>query len=279
MSRRALVAGAQKFGYIKAQPRSFSSLGLCAPYDGNIVGGMVLGTGMLLAGACPGTVLVQLSLGVRSGFYALQGAIIAGIVWSGFLRRRTLRGGEVSGPKLTVHEGLGVRRSTVLIAFEAACAVAVAAAATLTTLGPEAKISPVVSGLLVAAAQLVSIALTKSLVGASASYEEVGDWFWAVLRGKGAAPQPHANVVFCTGTAAGAWLLGTTFPTLAPASDLTISPLAAGLGGFLMVLGSRMAGGCTSGHGISGMSLLSTSSFLTIGVALAWGAAVASVVG
>jgi uncharacterized membrane protein YedE/YeeE len=41
-------------------------------------------------------------------------------------------------------------------------------------------------------------------------------------------------------------------------------------------VGSRMAGGCPSGHGISGMSLLSISSVVTIASAFGAGAVVAT---
>ena len=43
-----------------------------------------------------------------------------------------------------------------------------------------------------------------------------------------------------------------------------ISVPVALLGGFASIFGARMAGGCTSGHGISGMSTLSVSSFVTM---------------
>lgn len=36
------------------------------------------------------------------------------------------------------------------------------------------------------------------------------------------------------------------------------------LGGFLIIYGARLAGGCPSGHGLSGMSQLSLSGFLTV---------------
>ena len=34
------------------------------------------------------------------------------------------------------------------------------------------------------------------------------------------------------------------------------------VGGFLMIIGSRLADGCTSGHGISGCAILLNASFL-----------------
>jgi uncharacterized membrane protein YedE/YeeE len=45
--------------------------------------------------------------------------------------------------------------------------------------------------------------------------------------------------------------------------------VAAFLGGMLMVLGARIAGGCTSGHGISGTLQLAIQSWLFIGLAFA----------
>lgn len=37
------------------------------------------------------------------------------------------------------------------------------------------------------------------------------------------------------------------------------------VGGILLFLGARIAGGCTTGHGLSGLSLLSILSLITIG--------------
>jgi len=275
---RVIVTAAQKLGYVKLSPRNFSTFGVLGPFDGNIVGGMLLGTGMLLSGACPGTVLAQIGVGVRSGYYAFEGATIAGIVWSGFLRKfvRCERPAD-DKPKTAAYESLGVSRSTLLLAFETVCIFGVAAAYSLTTLGPEAKLSPIAGGFFIAAAQLLSILLRKSLMGTSTSYEEVGDWFWGILKGN--LPQRYSTSLYCTGMVGGAWLLSRMYPALAQVTDVEISPLAAGMGGFLMALGSRLAGGCTSGHGISGMSLLSTSSFLTIGTAFAWGGLLGLVLG
>ena len=41
-------------------------------------------------------------------------------------------------------------------------------------------------------------------------------------------------------------------------------PIAAFIGGFLMIFGSRMGGGCTSGHGLSGMPLMHVRSFVGV---------------
>ncbi|KAK4449999.1 hypothetical protein QBC34DRAFT_79880 [Podospora aff. communis PSN243] len=267
----AIVTAAQKLGYVQLKPRHFSTVGLFAPWDGNVIGGILLGTGMSLAGACPGTVLAQMGNGIRSGFYAFEGATIAGIVWTGILAPLIHRAqpSESPTPKPTVYENFGISRTTAVVAFEMMC-VAIITACSFTAVGPEAKLPPVVGGLCIAAAQLTSVLLRRNLMGTSTALEEIGDWFWGFFKGK-VSPQRYINTVFCAGMVGGAWLLSKTNPAFAPVTNVTIDPLTAGIGGFLMILGSRMAGGCTSGHGISGLSLLSTSSFITIGTAFAWG--------
>ncbi|KAK1827611.1 hypothetical protein QBC39DRAFT_266732 [Podospora conica] len=268
-----LVTIARQLNLLSAKPRSFSPIGLFAPYDGNILGGALLGAGMLLSGACPGTVFAQIGLGVRSGFYALEGATIAGIVWTGLLhpliqKRLAAADKSAAPPPTTLASALGISHAAAVATFSATCAALVYAAATLAPApGPEAKFAPPLGGLFIVAAQLVSILLRGSLMGTSSSFEEVGDWFWGVTRGKSLRPARYANVLYTAGMVGGAWLLGKTVPALAQVTPVEVAPLAAGLGGFMMVLGARMAGGCTSGHGISGLSLMSTSSALTIGTA------------
>lgn len=267
---RLIVTAAQRLGYVNLKPRSFSTLGLFAPWDGNVIGGMLLGTGMLLAGACPGTVLAQIGTGVPSGFYAFEGAAVAGIVWAGLLQPLLHRnkGASEESPAPTVYEGLGISRATAVLGFETMCA-AIIAVLSLTPVSSAAKLPALVGGVCIAAAQLLSVLLRRNLVGTSTSYEEIGDWFWGACKGK-ALPARYSSTIFCTGMVGGAWVLSKAYPALVQVNEVAIPPLTAGLGGFLMILGSRIAGGCTSGHGLSGLSMLSTSSFLTIGAAFAW---------
>ncbi|KAJ1559097.1 hypothetical protein HK405_012023, partial [Cladochytrium tenue] len=76
--------------------------------SGNVVGGTVLGMGMAVAGACPGTLLVQLGAGIPSAPYGVAGGVLAALVHAyaeAALRRRWLpRLGEPSGTALTVDE-------------------------------------------------------------------------------------------------------------------------------------------------------------------------------
>jgi len=66
-------------------------------------------------------------------------------------------------------------------------------------------------------------------------------------------------------------LIGATFGALfsslysgsfSQASSISFS--ASFVGGFFIIMGARIAGGCTSGHGISGFSSLSIESFFSV---------------
>ena len=237
---------------------------------------------MAISGACPGTVLAQLGVGVRSGRYALVGAVAAGVVWSWIERRRTLgcaaaaaaaapvavdddgkRGGDEEKEKkkkiepATAYEALGVGRGGLLVGLEAALVLAIAAAVKYTraAAGEARGLPPYVAGLAIAAAQAVSIVLRGSLLGASSAFEELGGWLWGAKK--------YGNLLFSAGLVGGAWAISQAVPALRPVTEVAVSPARSVLGGFLIVFGSRMAGGCTSGHGISGLSLMSISSFLT----------------
>lgn len=251
---------------------------------------------MAISGACPGTVLAQLGVGVKSGRWALGGAVGAGVVWSSFVVGRrgvgcVVEGGDGKGAggegererdallvgkgvdggngngkgkrdgKVgdagTVYAALGVSRGSMLVGLEAVLVLAIAAAVRYTNAaaGEARGIPPYFAGLAIAAAQLVSMVLRGSLLGASTAFEELGAWVWG--------GREYANVLFSAGLVGGAWLISSVVPSLRPVTEMAISPVRSALGGFMIVFGSRIAGGCTSGHGISGLSLMSVSSFVT----------------
>jgi len=62
--------------------------------------------------------------------------------------------------------------------------------------------------------------------------------------------------------------------TMGTASLWARAPIAF-LGGFIMLFGARIAGGCTSGHGISGMAQLSVGSTIAVAAMFAGGIATA----
>jgi hypothetical protein len=89
------------FGFVKLQPKA-------ALYAADIVGGLVLGTGIALAGACPGTTLAQIGAGYRDALFTLLGGL-AGAVTFAYAQpvlSKSFLGG--SAPKLTFAELFGM---------------------------------------------------------------------------------------------------------------------------------------------------------------------------
>lgn len=67
------------------------------------------------------------------------------------------------------------------------------------------------------------------------------------------------------------------FLGMSPVIESTqISVARAMVGGAALIVGARTAGGCTSGHGISGLSPLSKVSFVTVAVMFAGGIGLSS---
>jgi uncharacterized membrane protein YedE/YeeE len=79
-----------------------------------------------------------------------------------------------------------------------------------------------------------------------------------------------SNIIFASGVVAGTKIISQYIPITAETGTGTTS-LAAIVGGFLLIFGARLAGGCTSGHGISGMATMSLSSFITVASMFAGG--------
>jgi hypothetical protein len=63
------------FGWVKLQPKA-------ALYAADIVGGLVLGVGIALAGACPGTTLAQVGAGYRDALFTLAGGLAGAVAFS-----------------------------------------------------------------------------------------------------------------------------------------------------------------------------------------------------
>lgn len=280
MRHSLFVALAQRAGYATFAPRSYSSLGLLGRLDGNVAGGLLQGVGMALSGSCAGTVFAQTGAGLSTGFYTLSGGLLGGALWSSTVRplcrRSSIRHAAAVAkspvpPPLAIDERLGVSRTTALVAFEALAAAAVGAVALPASARTRGLVNPVAGGALIGLAQLVSIATRKTMLGTSTSFEEFGDYMcWLARRAGGGGaggsrPPSYKNMAFVAAMALGAFVVSWASPQArAAAVPVAIRPFRSVLGGALIAVGSRIGGGCTSGHGISGISLLSVSSFVTV---------------
>ena len=77
-----------------------------------------------------------------------------------------------------------------------------------------------------------------------------------------------ARVMFIAGMILGGVILGQALPSGLPGAITSNVPLLI-FAGLAVGLGTRLGGGCTSGHGVCGMSRLSTRSFVATAIFMA----------
>jgi uncharacterized membrane protein YedE/YeeE len=256
----------ERMGIWRRKIRPNSTLNWFSRYDANILGGALIGIGMFLTGACPGTVIVQIANGVSSGIYVAMGAVLGGFFFAGFGESLAA---NCQSPSPTTAESIAAKLNIdpmkVFLAFEVMCTGAVAAASLVMRKESHGSFHPIAGGLLIGCAQATSILLTNTPLGVSTAYEQVGRYIWRVLgrTDVAAPPSPPQALTFASGILAGSLAVATFLPP-APIEAVQVSKLSAFVGGFVMLVGSRAAGGCTSGHGLSGLSSFSFSSLVTV---------------
>lgn len=70
-----VLAALNGLGYVKLAPKA-------ALYAADVVGGLLLGAGIALAGACPGTTLAQIGVGYRDAIFTLIGGLFGAVAFS-----------------------------------------------------------------------------------------------------------------------------------------------------------------------------------------------------
>ncbi len=156
--------------------------------------------------------------------------------------------------------------------------------------------SPYVAGVLIGLLQIPAFLLINTALGTSSSYVTVAgslaaffdpaiakiDYVAKHLSGAKNWWQVATVVGIVIGAFVSARLSGTARYGVSPVWRKALGNGSLGLrfalafaSGFLLLLGARIADGCTSGHGISGMAQLSLASFLTVGCMFAGGMIVA----
>ncbi len=160
--------------------------------------------------------------------------------------------------------------------------------------------SPYVAGIIIGLLQVPAFLLISTALGASSSYVTVGGYIAAlfdpavvgidyVAKHMAATGKNWWQVALVVGVALGAFLS----MKLSGAKRQAISPIwgralgtrspvvryAVAFGaGFLMLFGARVADGCTSGHGLSGMAQMAVSSTIAVAFMFVGGIATAVLV-
>ena len=156
--------------------------------------------------------------------------------------------------------------------------------------------SPYVAGIMIGLLQIPTFLLLDTALGTSSSYVTVGDSLMALvdpaitridyaakhLSGAKNWWQVAVVVGIALGALLSATLSGTRRRGIAPVwaratgSSSPARRYAMAFGaGFIMLLGARIADGCTSGHGISGIAQLAIASFVAVTFMFAGGIATA----
>lgn len=243
---------------------------------GIAIGGLIFGAGMAILGYCPGTVAVSLGEGSLDALVGIVGGIAGGIVYS--LIQPSVHG--MLGPDLGNHSlrsAVGGGSLYYILVFLFGFAL-IAVAFWLNKLENKKNYSWLYAG--IGLAVLNGIVFLNAVfdrpIGASTTFPYVGDLIVGLTR----------NEYFISIQKPGQWEL--IFLSGAMLSGLLISLIRkdfkiqliysgwartkgtsvlkrtvwAFIGGFIMLIGARMAGGCTSGHVISGGMQIAASSLL-----------------
>lgn len=241
-----------------------SGLDWIGKYDGNVIGGAMVGLGMTMTGACPGTVLVQATAGIGKSRLLTCSALIAGVTFMKLKQSNILRHSTSNQSRDTVMSATGWSVSKTILTYQAVMVTTIAMALVFASRSAM-PVHPVIGGLLIGLGQLSSVMLVARPVGVSSAYEDVGRIACDAVDGRKTSSLPD-SIVFAAGLIAGAGLTMLTAPSTLEvlSGGDEVSMLSTVIGGFALIFGARMAGGCTSGHGISGMAGMGLSSFTTV---------------
>lgn len=243
---------------------------------GIIGGGLIFGAGMAILGYCPGTVAVSLGEGSIDAFVGILGGIAGGVVYT--LLQPAFQG--IFGPNLGSFSLQSAVEGGVfyyLLVFVIG-AVLILAAFLLNRMEGKKNYNWLYAGIGLAVLNAIVFltAVFDRPIGASTTFPYVGDIiaglsqtdYFQAIRAPG-----HWELIFL----AGAMLSGLVISLIRKEFKIKLihsgwsktegfSPVKrivwAFIGGFIMLMGARMAGGCTSGHVISGGMQIAVSSLL-----------------
>jgi hypothetical protein len=95
-----VLAALNGYGFVKLGPKA-------ALYAADVVGGLLLGAGIALAGACPGTTLAQIGVGYRDAIFTLIGGLCGAVAFS-YAQPWLDKALIGTGPKLIFSDLIGI---------------------------------------------------------------------------------------------------------------------------------------------------------------------------
>ena len=244
---------------------------------GIAIGGVIFGAGMAILGYCPGTLPVSLGEGSLDALVGIAGGLVAGFIYT-FLVPAVQ---AVIGPDLgtiSLYSLLGSHSFIFYFFVILIGAAFVLAAFWLNKKEKATDLKWLYSGIGLAVLNAVVFleVLTNRVIGASSAYPYVadaltgntGNEYFSKIKGPG-----QWEVLFLTG----AFVSGIVISLFRKEFKITLIHtnwakykgnsvskriIWAFIGGFILIFGARMAGGCTGGHVLSGGMQLAVSSLV-----------------
>ena len=247
---------------------------------GLIFGGLIFGAGMAILGYCPGTLAVSLGEGSLDALLGIIGGLAGGLVFT--LVLPSIK--ELLGPnlgKISLHSVLGTFPLMYYIVLVILGMLIIYAAFYIHIREKAVSKKWIYAGVALALLDVVVFlsATTNRPIGASTSYP------WLADTVSGLTDNGYFQKIQTPGSWEGIFLLGAMIAAFVGSlvkgsfkltmvhdnwkkykNNSAASRAAwAFVGGFILIFGARMAGGCTSGHIISGGMQMAFSSF-TFGI-------------
>ncbi len=246
---------------------------------GLLIGGILFGAGMAILGYCPGTLAISLGEGSLDALAGIVGALFGGLAYT--LLLPSIKG--ILGPDFGALSLQAAIDSNVLfyILVFVAGAIFIGLAFWMNKLEKGSNYRWLFSGIALAVLNVLvfSHALTDRVIGASTTYPYVADLVTGTTQNEyfTKIQKPgHWELIFLTG----AFLAGLVGSMIKKdfklemvhenwekykGTSVSKRTIWAFVGGFILLLGARMAGGCTSGHVLSGgMQLAFSSLFFAV---------------
>ncbi|CAF2773435.1 unnamed protein product [Rotaria sp. Silwood2] len=232
-----------------------------------IFGGTLIGLGMVICGSCPGTVFVQVGSGIVNSLFTCLGGLLGTYFYYIFVHER------ISIEKLP-STSLVLRRICDILPISK---FAVPWKSDLNpglltkgTLNPEnatghflglAAWPPSACGAGIGLLQLFFIFFLEKSLGVSSAFTVFAAQVCRIkiigrvlpsLNSFAYGIKNYVAILFALGAIGGSALSSGLSKTIPLGSENGTNILSSILGGFILLLGARCAGGCTSGQGISG---------------------------
>lgn len=244
---------------------------------GIAIGGIIFGIGMAILGYCPGTLSVSLGEGSIDALVGIIGGLVGGFIYTILVPSiQSILGPDLGSVSLFTLIGQHQFVFYLLDIIIGAAFVWMAFGLHKLEKGTDYKWLYAGIALAVLNAIVFLSALTDRIIGASTAYPYLADIATGTTQNnyfeKIQAPG-HWELLFL----AGAFMAGLVISILKKEFKITIIHSSwlkhkgnsvskrliwSFIGGFILIIGARMAGGCTSGHILSGGMQLSVSSLV-----------------